>query len=348
MQVTPTAFTVAEYCGQMDTGAIVINREYQRSNRVWPPAARSYLIDTILMGYPMPKLCLYQKTDLKTRKTVKEIVDGQQRSEAIKDFYSDKLRISGKSLFANRKFSQLDERDQQQFISYQLTCDVFVGATDEEIRQVFRRMNSYTVPLNPQEKRHALYQGAFKWFIIDQVERFSQIFKNIGVFSEAQLSRMNDAALLTDICLTVIEGVQSASEVKLDALYRSRDEKFAEAVELDQRLTASCEQVLMWQQLHSTSLMKPYNFFTLILAVMHAQRPVPSLQSVFQIDDPLGLLGEAPLGNLSLLVDALENPDQHANVKEYIDACSKATNRVNQRRDRFKWISRAITQDYIG
>jgi hypothetical protein len=105
MNVLPSSFSIAEYCGQMNRGDIVINRNYQRSSKVWPPAARSYLIDTILLGFPIPKLSLYQKTDLKSRTTHKEIVDGQQRSKAIHDFFKDELRISGKSTFTGKKYS---------------------------------------------------------------------------------------------------------------------------------------------------------------------------------------------------------------------------------------------------
>src|SRR5260370_3293352 len=108
MQVISTAFTVAEYCDQLKAGSITINRDYQRSDAVWPPAARSFLIDTILNGFPMPKFLLSQITDLRTRKTIKQIVDGQQRTKAILDFYDDKLRISGKADLAGKTFSSLD------------------------------------------------------------------------------------------------------------------------------------------------------------------------------------------------------------------------------------------------
>jgi hypothetical protein len=174
MQVTPTTFTVAEYCDQMASGAISINRDYQRSNKVWPPAARSYLIDTILNGYPMPKMSLYQKTDLRSRKTVKEIVDGQQRSMAIEDFFKGKLRITGKSRYSGLSYEKLEPDIQLRFIEYQITADVFVGATDEDIRQVFRRINSYMIPLNKQEKRHATHQGFLKWLIVELTEKYSQ------------------------------------------------------------------------------------------------------------------------------------------------------------------------------
>src|ERR1039457_1819635 len=227
MQVTASSFTVAEYCEQMRNKGIVVNHDYQRSDKVWPPAARSYLIETILLGYPMPKMSLYQTTNLKTKRTKKEIVDGQQRSQAISDFLEDKLRLTGKSLFAGRVFSQLEQEQQQSFVDYTLTVDVFVGATAEEIRQVFRRMNSYTIPLNPQEKRHATHQGEFKWFIVEMSELYASALKQLGVFSERQLSRMADATLFSDIVYTITLGIKSASEASLDKFYQDNDASFS-------------------------------------------------------------------------------------------------------------------------
>src|SRR6185312_5893032 len=111
---------------------------------------------------------------------------------------------------------QLQEPEQQRFVDYGLTVDVFVNATPDDIRQVFRRMNSYTVPLNPQEKRHATHQGEFKWFIVEMVEKYAESLKKIGVFRERQLSRMTDAALFSDVVYTFAQGIRSASESNLD------------------------------------------------------------------------------------------------------------------------------------
>jgi len=88
-----TQFTVADYCKGMTRNEIIVNKDYQRSDKVWPSAARSYLIETILKGFPVPKLYLYQITDVKSRETHKEIVDGQQRSMAILGFYKDEFKI---------------------------------------------------------------------------------------------------------------------------------------------------------------------------------------------------------------------------------------------------------------
>ena len=62
-------YTVADYCQAMSRHReIIVNRDYQRSDKVWPPAAKSFLIETILLNYPIPKLFLFQKTDLRSRR----------------------------------------------------------------------------------------------------------------------------------------------------------------------------------------------------------------------------------------------------------------------------------------
>jgi hypothetical protein len=48
----------------------------------------------VLQDFPIPKLSLHQKTDIKSRRIIKEIVDGQQRSRALLDFYEDKFALA--------------------------------------------------------------------------------------------------------------------------------------------------------------------------------------------------------------------------------------------------------------
>ena len=347
MKVVTTNLTIAQYCGQMQNHEIVVNHDYQRSSRVWPAPARSYLIDTILLGYPIPKLALYQKTDLRSRQTINEIVDGQQRSRAILAFFDDKLRITGKSDFAGKRYSQLDEPDQQRFIEYQLSLDIFTGATENEIRQVFRRINSYMVPLNPQEIRHATHQGAFKWFIVALIERYAQALKQIGVFSEPQLSRMNDGALFTEITLAMLSGIKTSRITLLKDLYESKDREFTEAKSLERRFDEVFGQILDWTDLHNGVLMKPYNFYSLFLAVTHCQRPLAPLAPAFTVtrtglSDP-----DVVLANLSSLAAAAEGEVTDSQFANFVAANAEATNTERQRTVRFQWFCRAI-QDQLG
>ena len=349
MQVTSSTFTIAEYCQQMREKSIIVNHDYQRSDKVWPPAARSYLIETILLGYPIPKLSLYQTTDLKTKKTKKEIVDGQQRSQVISDFLEGTFRLTGKGTFGGKLFSQLEEPEQQRFVDYALTVDVFVGATSNEIRQVFRRMNSYTVPLNPQEKRHATHQGEFKWFIVEAVEKYSEALKKLGVFGERQLSRMADAQLFSDIVFTMSHGIKHASDRSLDKFYADNESEFTDGEELRGRLTNSMDVILEWTDLHGSALMKSYNFYSLVLAISHALNPIAkgNFNDIYERTAALKPDPLYALPNLTLLASAIDDPSAYPQAAEYVEACSKATTRFEQRKVRFFWLSRALESKLI-
>ena len=331
----------------MKDKAIIVNHEYQRSEKVWPPAARSYLIETLLLGFPIPKLSLYQTTDLKTKRTTKEIVDGQQRSQAVFEFLEGKLRITGKGRFGGKTFNQLEEDEQQRFVDYALTVDVFVNATPDDIRQVFRRMNSYTVPLNPQEKRHATHQGDFKWFIVDMVEKYAESLKKIGVFKERQLSRMADAALFSDIVYTFAEGIKSASDTNLDRFYENNDNVFPTQQEMHERINSAMDRILEWSDIYDSSLMKSYNFYSLILALSHAMKPVNAFQEVYPRTAPIKIDPQYALPNLTLLAQSLEEPNAYPELNEYIQACSKATTRIEQRKKRFVWLSKALETNLL-
>jgi hypothetical protein len=337
--------TVADYCEAMKRGEVVVNRDYQRSEHVWPPAARSYLIETVLLGYPMPKFSLRQVTDLKSKKTFKEIVDGQQRSIALSDFYNDRLRLSRgleTEEIAGKTYSGLEDEFKERFLGYQLNADLVVAATDEEVRQMFRRINSYTVPLNPEEQRHALYQGVFKWFIHKLAQRLDQSFVNMGIFREKQLVRMADMKLLTEICHALRDGIETTKRKDLDKLYENGDEAFPEEGEFGRRLREAFEQVVEWPQIHRTPLMRPHVVYALILAVTHCRRKVDSLEPVYSSPRTKDFADDLVQVNLASLSEALEDPENAGKLRPFVDSCSGKTNVREQRQQRFIWLCKAL------
>ncbi len=337
MKVTSTSFTVAEYCQQMTDMNIVVNRQYQRSNKVWPVAARSFLIDSILHGFPVPKLSLYQKTDLKTRRTIKEIVDGQQRSQAILDFYNDQLRITTKGDFNGLTYSRLEPEQQQEFIDYVVSVDVFVDATEADIRELFRRVNSYNVPLNHQEKRHSSYQGPFKWFIYEESNRYSQLLKDIGTFSESQIARMDDAKFLADFFVALEKGIISASESKIDGVYKKYDQNFQEEGDYAARLETGFNEIIDLRDVLNGELTKKYQLYVLLLAICHKNNPIPSLNTVVR-SDGRGIRDRATTRfNLSALSEALsEGESDEPLFSDFIRNSVKTTDRQTQRKRRFE------------
>lgn len=344
MDTKSSSITVADLCDQMRVSSIIVNRAYQRTSKVWPPAAKSYLIDTILNGYPVPKIALYQKLDLTNRRTIREIVDGQQRTNTIVEFYNDKLRISGKSKYAGKLYSQLDENDQRRFLEYALSVDIFVGATENDIRQVFRRMNSYTVPLNPEEKRHATFQGEFKWFIVDLVERYTEPLKQMGVLSETNISRMQDAKLFSEVIYSILYGIDHSQDKKLDYLYETFDKEFPHEAEIAQRIDSVVTSIIEISEIQKSELMKPYNFYSLFLAIYHSKFIVPTLQTIKHLDNEISTITQAAKSRLIDLNEALISGVAHTDVqKKYLEAAEKATNRKIPREGRFEVLIDIIT-----
>jgi hypothetical protein len=61
---------------------------------LWTADARSYLIDTILLGFSTPKIYLRTKIDIKTQIVVRDVVDGRLRLRLILDFADNNLELS--------------------------------------------------------------------------------------------------------------------------------------------------------------------------------------------------------------------------------------------------------------
>ncbi|MGB9072124.1 MAG: DUF262 domain-containing protein [Terriglobales bacterium] len=350
MNKAASQFTVADYCKGMKRNEIVVNRDYQRSDHVWPQAARSYLIETILKGFPIPKLYLYQITDVKSRETHKEIVDGQQRSVAILDFYNDKFKVSKLAEnedIRNRKYSELDQEYKQAFLDYAIDVDLFVSATTAEVVEVFRRMNSYTVPLNPEEQRHAGYQGKFKWFINDLADKLEAIFLETGVFREKQLVRMGDNKLLTELCDSFVNGIRTTSKQILDSLYKNRDETFPERDDFYERLTTTFTRIRKMDAIHQTALMKPYMVYSLAQSITHSLKPIRKFNKLFKSPKLKSLDFTTVLPNLSALAQAAEQEEAEGKFADFIKASNEKTNTRENRIARFKWFCRALTSEHI-
>ena len=137
--------------------------KFQRRD-VWSDKARSYLIDTIVRGKPIPKIYMRQDVNPKTRRTKREIVDGQQRLRSVLSFIKDGFKISKAhhETFGGKKFSGLDKETQRDILKYEFVVDLLQDMPDNEVYDLFARINTYAEKLKPQELRNAKYFGEFK------------------------------------------------------------------------------------------------------------------------------------------------------------------------------------------
>lgn len=136
---------------------VILDSDFQREN-VWAPQQQRELIESILMGLPLP--IFYFNQDKSGRLIV---IDGRQRLNAIfsfmnNEFSLDKLKILDE--FNKKKFADLDPIYQSKIEDYQLMAHVIQPMTPDRVKfDIFDRVNRAGTKLNKQEIRNALYQG---------------------------------------------------------------------------------------------------------------------------------------------------------------------------------------------
>lgn len=144
---------------------------YQRRPR-WDPIRQSRLIESFLINLPVPPVFLYER-DYNSY----EVMDGQQRITAIKDFYDGKLKLTGLQYWPEldgRYYHNLPKTVKAGIDRRSISSIVMLKESapeDEEallLREiVFERLNTGGVALERQEIRNALFQGRLNETIMD-------------------------------------------------------------------------------------------------------------------------------------------------------------------------------------
>ena len=157
----PTTHRISELYKWYKEGCLELKPPFQRKP-VWSEKNRSYLIDTILNGYPVPEIYLQVVTD-SSGNTKYFVVDGQQRVRAILEFLEGEYEImeSESPTFGGKEFKDLSDGSKKDFWDYPLVTRELKTSREDEVRIVFKRLNRYVVPLNKQELRNATFRGEF-------------------------------------------------------------------------------------------------------------------------------------------------------------------------------------------
>ena len=175
-------------------GYMNIQPFYQRRSR-WDKQKQSRLIESFLVNIPVPPIILYEQ-DYNSY----EVMDGQQRITAIKDFYENQLKLTGLELWSELNgftYQELNPIIRAGIDRPSISTIVIIteSTTDPEEamflkQQTFERLNTGGVDLSKQEVRHCLYHGKFVYGTTNQN-------KNYQLLPEAFL--LHDQNLRKDI-----------------------------------------------------------------------------------------------------------------------------------------------------
>lgn len=214
-----------------------VNPWYQRRS-VWSDPQKAYLINTIHERKPVPSIYVRHHIDLDEERSVKEVVDGQQRVRSIISYRADEFAARHPEHKKKVKYSELSKAQQQRFLTTKLSVGYLIGADDRDVIEIFGRINSISKTLNPQEKRNAIFSGEFKQFSLKEaVERLS-FWRNAAIFTANDISRMQEVQFTSDLIINLIQGLSDYSATLIDKYYRDYDAEFAHDEAVKERLDA--------------------------------------------------------------------------------------------------------------
>jgi hypothetical protein len=158
---------------------IVVNRRYQRK-LVWTLEEKQKLIQSILDSYPIPAVILN-----KINNGTYEVIDGLQRLNAVMAFAEQEFPTLDGEYFEIEQmqyaklrsiegvFEAKDKETEKimslqsasKFPTYAMSVLEISNASEDEIDEIFRRINTYGHQLSNQERRQAGVQGEFPDFV---------------------------------------------------------------------------------------------------------------------------------------------------------------------------------------
>lgn len=341
MQVNPTTYPTMWFQQRNNEKALILKPPYQRKP-VWTTKQQAYLIDTILEGYIIPEIYMHRVTTADGN-TIYNVVDGQQRIRSILEFLNDKLSLSEEFTpeYAECTFGDLPDSLKKKFYNYIFYVREITDATEEDVRNLFKRMNRYVVPLNPQELRHATYQGDFIKLMEQLAE--DEFWAENKIVTPNEIRRMNDVQFISDLFVSMIHGIQDKTK-DLDKYYEKYEEDFSEKTKwhkIFDKIQNIIEELL--PDLKHTRWKNKSDFYTLFIAlheITSANRYVPKPAYV-KLRRELTAFAE----KVSEATKKDHIPKEFSkDIATYANAVTKSTTDRDRRSDRHKIIYSLVSK----
>jgi hypothetical protein len=345
-------YTPIDFRQWNEGGTLVISPKFQRRG-VWTRPAQSYLIDTLLLGLPVPPIYLRVTQDAARKSMIREVVDGQQRISSILDFMADKYALSKniESPYVGKRFSALGQEEQDKISQYSLICEVFYGVEDSDILRIFARLNTHAVKLNAQELRNGRFFGEFKRTAYDLAFEHLEFWRKGRVFTEQAIARMQEAELTSELLVLAMAGLQDKKN-SIDNFYAKYDEGFQDRPKLEDHFRRTIDEInnSIGDNLVSTEFRRVPIFYSLYSAVYHRLYGVPKSDMETPASGRLSRdegesLYNAVLSLSAILTSAKDEDDVvPAGFDAFVRACLRQTDNLRPRQIRMETIYRLAFQ----
>lgn len=322
--------TAATFKRLSDYGQLELRPPYQR-NPVWLEGQKSYFIDTILHGFPVPELYLQVVSD-ETGAETHVVVDGQQRLTALLDFIAGEFSLSGLEANWNESsFEDLSAEEKTSIFGYNFVVRMLPDMPEEQIRAIFQRLNRNVVALSRQELRHATYWGEF----IQSMEELAteDFWRKSGVFTANEVRRMLDVEFISELAIGVMHGPQN-KKLSLERYYAVYETDYDERNRLESTFRSTLGEIdSLLPDLSRTRWRKKSDFYTLFLLLASRAAAFPLARD--ERDQLAGQLVDfADQVEAVLRLDPTEAATVVKPVLEYARAVQRAASDLGNRRVR--------------
>lgn len=208
IDISPKPLSLDMIISRLENEEIDLMPDFQRKAGLWSPEKKSQLIESLLLRIPLPAFYFDGSNNSKW-----VVIDGLQRLTALKEFFVDdesKLRLQGLEFLKELEGATIDDMPrayvrrmkETQVITYIINP----GAPINLKYNIFKRINTGGLELEPQEIRHALYQGFPARYLkeLANLEEFKQA-TGYSVKTDRMLDREFVLRFLTFYGLGVLE-----------------------------------------------------------------------------------------------------------------------------------------------
>ncbi|WP_186113392.1 DUF262 domain-containing protein [Burkholderia gladioli] len=335
-------YNISDFVEWNSKEQLELSPRFQRKS-VWTERAKSYLVDTVLRGKPIPKILITQS--LRDGKNIRTVIDGQQRLRAILGYYAGDFAISRahNPELAGFRYENLDIEAQAEFLKYEIGVDMLFDLSYEDTLDVFARLNTYSVKLNSQELLNAQYLGFFKQVAHGLGLRHVRYWIDGGVMTEKQVTRMTEAELASDLLGMLIDGIQSKKQIA--NYFKKYDEKEAEVRAAEEKFLMTMAYVGALyppEQLKATNWSRVHFFNSLFCTVAHCLYGLPGADDIPRKNLTHDNLGptRVKLDEITAQYDAVTvdgaQPDQ--GFIRFIETSRRATTDASTRKARVAYI----------
>lgn len=224
MRLLPSDPDVETIISRIDADDLNLQPDFQRGE-VWSRGKKQRLVDSILRDWHVPPIHV-----IETRETrMQEVLDGQQRLVAIRDFHRNEFPIDGSiepkdpriAALHGMKYRDLPADVRRQFNQFTIRVFRIVDYGSTEPAELFFRLNQPT-NLTSAEQRNA-YFGPVR----EQIRRLAEGLEYIGLGKEFlgfSNSRMAYDDVLSRAALSIERGTIAEKIASADLVERYRSE----------------------------------------------------------------------------------------------------------------------------